>query len=261
MRLSENAAAADTLVNAAWIAQQQRQDRLDGVHVSDLTLCARRAWYHGQGYQEDYDPRTKLLFLVGQGHHAVVQAITEVPGALGATAEVPIRYVKPGMLVHGTVDLLLQEDPGVEIVCEIKTTRASSDKDPEQSSHYLEQVACYCVTLGVTRARLYIVHLMGNYREVRTPVLTCWDIEFSPEELARWEAEMARRHALITGADPPAPYEAYGWECGYCPFLAKNGGICPGGGLRVPFFLRERPPIRISLQPGEKYARDRLILE
>lgn len=261
MRLDENAAAADSLVAAAWIAHEQGQGRADGVHVSDLTLCSRRAWYHRQGYHEDHDARTKLLFLIGAGHHAVVQAITEVPGAMGAQVEVPIRYVRPGMTVHGTVDLLLTEDLGEEIVCEIKTTRSSSDKSPEDSSHYLEQVACYCVTLGVTRARLYIVHLMGNYRETRTPVLVAWDIEFTPDELARWEAEMARRYALITSVPTPSPYEAYKWECGYCPFFGKNGGICPGGGLRQPFFIRERPPIRVSLAPGEKNARDRLILE
>lgn len=250
MRLTENAVAAETLIHAAWDAHQAAANRLDGVHVSDITLCARKSWLARNGRPARYDADTRLLFLTGAGHHAIVQAVAGAAGSFSAEVEIPVRYVAPGVVIHGTVDLLLTElDTPDEIVCEIKTTRSSAAKLIEHSPHYLEQIACYCVALGATRARLYVLHLMGDYRARRTPILNAWDVEFSPDELARWEHEMVRRYRLITGSEPPSPYEAYAWECGYCPHAIAHGGACPGGGLRVPFFINTQMPTGIALDP------------
>lgn len=245
MRLTENAVAADLLVESAWLAQEKIRDRLDGVHVSDITLCSRKAWLKRHGHREDYDIKSKLLFLVGSGHHAILQSISLVPTAVRAEIEVPIRYISPGVLIHGTADMLIVEAD--EFPGEVKTTRYSAARNPESFAHYIEQLACYCVTCQSLRGRLYVLHLAGDYRTERTPVLKCWDVEFTQEEMGRWEEEMKRRHALITGSSKPSVYEAYDWECGYCPFAEKNGGPCPGGGIRVPFFLNTHPPSRIPL--------------
>lgn len=249
MRLTENAVAAEVLVHLAWQAQETLRERPDGVHVSDVVGCPRKAWYGRNGRPEHHSLDTKLMFMTGSGHHAMIQDIAKIPpDSATIEVEVPVRVVAPGVLIHGTVDLLLS-DPvgGDELVAEIKTTRASSNKNPEESSHYLEQIASYCVALGVSKARLYILHLQGNYRDIRTPQLKCWELEFAPEELIAWEREMLRRHALIVGEATPHPYEARSWECGYCSHSEKNGGPCPGGGLRVPFFINRTIPAGIPL--------------
>lgn len=247
MKLTENAVAAEVLIHLAWEAQEAGRDRLDGVHVSDIVLCPRKAWYKRTGKPPRYTPDDKILFLSGTGLHAVLQEISRLP-AVSVEIEVPARYVTPGVLIHNTVDLLLRDHiSDEEIPCEIKSTRGSAGKPVESSSHYIEQIACTCVILGYTRARLYILHLNGDYKTRRTPILACWELEFDPAELARWETEMVRRHDLIVADTPPHPYEAYRWECGYCPYSETKGGPCPGGGLRVPFFINTTVPPGIAL--------------
>jgi hypothetical protein len=248
VKLHENAVAAEVLTHLAFEVGDRLKARLDGVHVSDITMCARKAWYKRNGRPQTYTVQDKLLFMTGSGHHAILQDISRCPELVTAEIEVQARYVGSGVLIHNTVDLILTDPAeGEEILCEIKSTRASANKPIESSSHYIEQIACSCVILGATRARLYVLHLMGDYSTQRTPILRCWDLTFTPEEMTRWEKEMVRRHDLIVDELAPSIYEAYPWECGYCVYSEKKGGPCPGGGLRQPFFINHTMPERIPL--------------
>jgi hypothetical protein len=101
-----------------------------------------------------------------------------------------------------------------------------------------------------TRAILYPLHLMGNYKPP-FPRLLAWEINFEPEELMRWYVEMERRRDLILHsptppmgeANPAHGNEALSWECGYCPFFQKVGGPCPGDTGRPAGFFPLDPSI------------------
>ena len=227
MIFTENPVAADTLIETVWRSREAAHDRGEGVHISDLIYCLRKSWYRRQKYVEPaLPPQIKLKLLLGEGLGTLLEnGVPEVRAALRT----------PYGELHGTIDLVQLHEGTV--VCELKETRSSSNKSPIDMPHYVEQIGSYCVLLETTRARLFSAHLLGDYRQAKDPVMKCWDIEFSPQELAAWERELVARMAAVTQpAIPPATDQHYPWECKDCAFNIQNGGECPTGTGRGGFF-------------------------
>jgi CRISPR/Cas system-associated exonuclease Cas4 (RecB family) len=217
MLVLENPAAADELIREAHDFLESLHPRSKGIHVSDLIRCRRQAWYERRGYiAVPHSTQTLLLFLMGQGHHSLLEAGAE---------EVALAVNLDGIEVVGHVDHMEEEGfPG-----EIKTTRASAKKMKIPSDHYVQQAASYAVMKGVTRARIYAVFLLGDYTRAKLPSIKAWDLEFTELELRNWRREMGRRAHVLMGDEVPSLGEHVEWECNYCPFHVKRGGPCEGG--------------------------------
>jgi hypothetical protein len=236
--LRENPDAAVAMIAAAKAARAAAHPRAEGLHVSDLVYCLRRAWYRRHGYPEPESIEQDTIFLMGEGHHGLLQCQGEY--------EVPVQLDLDGITVHGTIDLIPPDD----VTTEIKTTRYSANKDVANGmAHYIDQLASYVLARGHTRGRLAIWHLMGDYnrKNGQPPLLRVWDIEFEPAELDAWRDELAVRADVVvntdTDDDPLFGAEHYTWECDYCPFNQTKGGPCPGGpGRDLPFFIQNNLP-------------------
>lgn len=220
MRVLENPAAADEMVREAHAYLESLHPRSTGLHVSDLIRCRRQAWFERRGLiASPHSTQTLLLFLMGQGHHSLLEA---------GVPEEELEITFDGIRVVGHVDHPLAEDDE-EFPGEIKTTRASAKKMKIPSAKYVQQVASYAVIKGVNRARIYAIFLLGDYSRAKLPTIKAWDLEFTDQELRAWKREMGRRAKVLAGDEMPTLAEHETWECQYCPFSDKHGGPCEGG--------------------------------
>lgn len=241
MRALENPAAAEELVRLADEYSRERNPRAEGIHVSDLIRCRRQGWYQLNGYPTPpHSTQTLLLFLMGQGHHALLE-LGEPETHLEITTEDGIR-------ITGTADRQEEEGfPG-----ELKTTRASYGRMKLPSEHYVEQAASYAVMQGVDHARIYVVFLLGDYKGAKIPRIRAWDLQFTRQELDAWSREMARRARVLAGPELPALDEHATWECNYCPFAESRGGPCAGGdGHAYQWFPAQQDLTALVMSEGE----------
>lgn len=212
--------AAENLIHAAQEYGEALHPRAEGVHVSDIVACRRKGWYRLNG--EPVSPhsiQTLLLFLMGQGHHSLLELGEE---------ETHLEITFDGIRVTGTVD----RKEGASVAWfpgEIKTTRASAGKMKTPLDHYVEQAASYAVMSGVDHARIHVVFLLGDYKGAKLPKIKTWDLFFTERELVDWKREMARRAKLIAAPEIPGLDEHEEWECRYCPYNQAIGGSCPAG--------------------------------
>jgi hypothetical protein len=92
--------------------------------------------------------------------------------------------VRPGEV---TVDGIAMTPDGWDsenrILHEYKCTWKSCDKPIEDNWRYCTQIKSYCRAMATNRAHLYILYLMGNYRDIRQPVTRGYELEFSQREL------------------------------------------------------------------------------
>lgn len=221
MRAVENPMAAEELIRASQEYAESLHPREEGIHVSDIVACRRKGWYRLNGEPlVPHSLQTQLMFLMGQGHHSMLELGEE---------EVHLTIDFDGIRVTGTVDRQEDQGDGSTFPGEVKTTRASAGKMKTPTDHYVEQAASYAVMQKVSRARIHVVFLLGDYKGAKLPQIKTWDLEFSPQEIAAWEREMARRAALIAGPEIPGLEEHHAWECNYCPYNQALGGICPAG--------------------------------
>lgn len=212
--------AAEHLVREADAFLTSLHPRADGVHVSDIIKCRRQGWYRLNGYTPaPHSTQTLLLFLMGQGHHSLLEA---------GTNEVSLEITFDGIRVTGNVDHMEEDDDG-EYPAEFKTTRASAGKMKVPSENYVEQAASYAAMKGTNHARIYVIFLLGDYKGAKLPKIKAWDLVFTEQEMDAWKTEMARRAALIAGDTLPDLSEHATWECKYCPLSQTFGGPCEGG--------------------------------
>lgn len=243
MRLRENPAAAKAILDEA-IARANAKERTPGLHISDLISCRRRAWYKRRGVPEPIttSQEQESIFLLGQGHHKVLQP--------SDYAEVAFLILDPdsGEQIHGHIDAYWPQSPLWGVPTEIKSTRYSSSKDAASDTpHYIEQLAAYVLGMNMTRGHLLVWYMMGDYAKNRAPVLKAYDIEFTKSELEAWRQELFDRVQMILDIDPPDVVESnhYTWECDYCPYSRKKGGPCETGkGKDTPFFFNTVTPDR-----------------
>lgn len=264
MRIFENPGAAAELIRRATEYRQVVSPRAEGLHVSDLIYCRRKAWYRarlrasGQTFEE-HDTDTLVMFLLGHGYHALLEQGDEERKVV-LNLPVEVGLVLP---VHGTVDHVERVTCDDEIcswsmhaTCErlipheFKTTRASAAKPIDSVQHYIEQVAAYCLGLDATRGVLSVIYINGSYNKDGSgmkPTIKTYDLGFDVGELRAWQLELAARAwSLIQNTPPPLPCHRT-WECSYCPFNAKVGGPCPGGpGIERHWFLSDALPSFVS---------------
>jgi hypothetical protein len=234
MRVIEHPLAAERIIRDAEERRQQRQPRAPGIHASDLIYCLRKQWLTRQYHLESKGPDVLsvdilTMFLTGHGYHALLEE---------GNAEVEVELtLANGSTVVCTIDYL---HPDSIEPWEVKSTRYSSNKTPEDIAHYVDQVGTYCLAQRSLRGWLVVLFLNGNYSTKRGSVLKVWEVEFTSEELVGWSIELQRRYDILADDStiPDADFEHYGWECQYCPYGPKGTGVCEGGiGRLTPFFM------------------------
>jgi CRISPR/Cas system-associated exonuclease Cas4 (RecB family) len=173
-----------------------------GIHVSDLTLCLRKAYYSRTSPREP-TPETLGYYVDGGRRDFIIK------GLLGTKVT---ASEKDG--IWFTPDSI--DEMGNPI--EIKTTRA-----PEGiSRHYLTQLAYYMVLLAKDKGRLVIQRV--GFRRNDMP-FEAYDYEFEPGEMERYRQEMHdKRDALKRALDqrdaskvPSVRHDlVYNWLCRTC---------------------------------------------
>lgn len=153
------------------ISHEQSQPRTAGTHVSSII----NAIAVNIGRRDNDFSRADLDAFAVLGRifeHVLAQTILRPP-----------RYVRPGELecdgIIGSPDAVDTEDPAV---VEIKVTWKSSLRCIEDFREYWWQIKSYCWMLGVTRARLYVLYVCGDWRPP-VPQWRCWEVTFTDLEL------------------------------------------------------------------------------
>lgn len=233
MRAEQNPAALDELVRRALDTQHAEHPRAAGLHVSHLVQCRRKSWYELRPSAYPVPPHDidkLIMFMMGQGHHLFLQR--------GQEERTLVWHSPSGHVITGNVDFQEQD---VEGSVELKTTRYSASKMIWDMQQYIEQVASYNVMDDMKlEARIYVFHLLGDYKGAKVASGAAWDLQFTEQEMIDWACEMDRRAEVISAAQPPSLEEHRDWECNYCPFLESRGGPCPGGkGTKVRWFIAE----------------------
>lgn len=186
------------------LSRRQDNGGRRGVHITDLTLCLRKAYYSRTSPREP-TPETLGYYVDGGRRDFVIK------GLLG-TKVGPME--RDG--IWFTPDSI--DESGNPI--EIKTTRAIDGI----SRHYITQLAYYMVLLAKDKGRLIIQRV--GFRRSDVP-FEAYDLEFEEGEMSRYRQEMLDRRDALSGAleerDPGrAPSIRFdpesNWLCRSCPW-------------------------------------------
>jgi len=95
-------------------------------------------------------------------------------------------------------------EPASRVLCEYKVTWKSCSKPIEDNWRYCTQIKSYCRGMATNRARLYVLYLMGNWRDIRQAWPLFYDLEFSQRELDdNWSmiVSHAKKVGLLEGGE------------------------------------------------------------
>lgn len=95
----------------------------------------------------------------------------------------------------------MPESKYVLVVHEIKATYKSTKTVGDLSTQWmwLAQIKNYCRAKGTKHAMLHVLFICGDYSRPIKPMLKCWKIEFTQEELdANWELMTEYKEAYGT---------------------------------------------------------------
>lgn len=169
MRLTELSVSTADFGN---ISQEQSQPRSVGLHVSQIIhhIMVTSGLAEANDFTED-----------DLGMFAIIGRLWEQ--MLADVMFRPPRYQRPGEIevdgIYGSPDAVDCEDG---CLMEFKVTWKSSSRAIESFFKYMLQVKAYCYMLGLTRVRLYVFFVCGNWKPP-IPQVKGWEIEFSPHEL------------------------------------------------------------------------------
>ena len=178
-----------------------RLKKREGIHVTDLTGCLRRAYYRIKGVKEDLEVETELRMEIGK----ILEELTK----MGEMEQ--IKAEKDGII--GTVDAI----DGEKII-EKKMTYYSSNKGLHED--WIEQGKAYCKIFDRNKVQFRIIYLLGDYKRPFKPEVKFWIVEFDKNEIDDfWEELLMRRDELIISLEennPPPMEESYRCKnCGY----------------------------------------------
>jgi len=170
----------------------------EGIHLSDLVYCTRKAYWRSQGYRPEPTDEQCLLWLTGYAFQAYMfpldKEITYEVDGINCTPDIPT---------------------GVEV----KSTRQSlTNFDFDSMGHWQRQILGYCKALGKLEYDLVVMFVCGNYKPP-FPDLECYHIEATQEEVDTNWALIQRKRDKLVGAlmvGVPPPIDCDDWEWKYC---------------------------------------------
>jgi len=125
------------------------------------------------------------------------ESVLEPAIAARLFGERPGEFTSPEGIIFSP-DYLFFET-GATILGEFKLTWYSSRDglDSEKFDKWKTQIQMYCYWLRITRARLYVLWVNGDYKPP-SPVLQAWELQFTRDELQE-ETETVLRHGRNVG--------------------------------------------------------------
>jgi len=177
----------------------------EGIHLTDLIFCLRKAFF-SKTTQEAFTEERILLYTIGLGW----QDKLPLPNPGQVFEEEGIKFSPDGWV---------EKDDG-RIFIEVKSTRAKT-RDPQEMKHWVDQLKGYCALGRAREGVLVALHLMGDYRN-RKAELKVHRFEFEEEELEEMREYLrGRKEALekaLESREAPPPEPSYQWECNDCPY-------------------------------------------
>ena len=156
----------------ANISEEQLHERTAGLHVSQII----RHIMETSGLAKDNsfsDDDLNMFAVIGRLWEQMLADVMFKPP----------RYQRPGEIevdgIYGSPDAVDTEDG---VLAEYKVTWLSSNRAIESFFKYMLQVKAYLYMLGLTRCRLYVCFICGNYKPP-LPQFKAWQLDFSPHEL------------------------------------------------------------------------------
>ena len=174
------------------------QDERKGIHLSDLDLCLKKAYYrrlHPQPITLDQ----AIMYIVG----------LSVQEYLYPNAET--TYIVDGVSCS-------PDAPGLEM----KSTRAAMKNFDPCKPHWLMRMMGYCKVTGVLDWKLSVIFVIPAK-------MRSWHFYFNEAEIEDNWNEVLQRKAILEKAweegKPPSPDFHEQWECGKC----ELSGFCLNG--------------------------------
>lgn len=171
-----------SIADLSHISEEQSAVRSTGLHVSQI--INHIAVSSGLQKANDFDDEDLGMF-------ASIGRLWE--RTLAEIMFPPPRYQRPGELefdgVFGSPDAVDSDDC---CLMEFKCTWRSSSRPIETFYKYKWQVAAYCHMLGITKCRLYVLFICGNWKPP-VPQYKAWEITFTEREL-RENWDMLKRN-------------------------------------------------------------------
>jgi hypothetical protein len=233
--------------------------RRDGLHVSDLIFCSRKAWAERvMDFAENVPDETILLWVRGLSHEDLIADGIEQIRAGYCFQCVKVISWGPDIadrgghcphcddtLMVGTIDwVMLESTDGLALddfkPVEMKSTLKSSRKTLDDMPWYADQLKTYMAMHSRKKGNIAILHVMGDYSrdnpDIRgngpKPELNVYEVEWrDPSASKNWLAEMRWRKSLVEGTEMPlldSRSPAYDYICDFCIIGEKlpNGQQC-----------------------------------
>jgi hypothetical protein len=187
------------------------QPRSIGVHVSSLIRgIALETGHLDAKWAEDYsltdvreitDPVSVLRISIGlaweQWYIPQLKEVVDHPGEMcvegiymthdGETLIVVLTFRGPSHQI-AVVEVKATYKSVKTVAPRLVTGDPTDPDDLETQWMWVSQCQAYCKGLGTTVAFLHVLFLCGDYSYPITPVLLCWRIEFTQEEIdTKWE--------------------------------------------------------------------------
>jgi hypothetical protein len=195
MRITRNADREAVIMTALRTSFTETRT---GVHLSDL-LSPRQAAFR-RTMPMPLTASEVLYFLAGRGHEEVFARLAgvEVGASKVQVVRIPGFIAGEGRLKHGISyrpDFRWDTKP-----TEFKTRRSNLAEPGQESrvyDHYLEQLLGYCCLDEVPYGHLIVFSLLeGRSNDPLNPThpeIAVYDVQFSPGEMQRMEAELQKR--------------------------------------------------------------------
>jgi len=191
--------------DASFVLSRFKPREREGIHVYDLLFCQRRVYLQKKGLLPPTD-EDLIYWAIGKGYHSLLE---------GEISEIELE--RDG--IRGTIDTIVLEGSAI-VPVEFKSTRISSRKRISEMEHWVDQVKAYCYLVGVLRARLRVLYLMGNYRGKLQPEFKSFILKFTKEEIESfWQELLPRKRGLeraLERSELPPAKPRYAWECERC---------------------------------------------
>lgn len=180
---------------------ESRYPRSPGIHVSGIIRCM--ALEYGileteemdglslTDYRHITDPVARLRINIGlawEEHYVpMLEGVVDHPGEMqvegvymthdGESLDVIVTETHNGMtiVVH-------------EVKATYKSTKTVGDLTSKNNWMWQAQLMAYCKACNTRIAKMHVLFLCGNYKYPITPLLKCWLVEFTQEEIeSNWQ--------------------------------------------------------------------------
>ena len=178
---------------------EEDEERLNEIHVSDLVYCLKKTFYRRKGIEKIETRESLMIKSIGKGLHYLYEVLKD--------------YVKEAEIhrygVVGHIDML------GEYPVELKTSRKNIKSIEDIPENYLRQIGYYCLLTDKTIG--YLIHIY-----IVKPSIKIFKLDYS-QVIEKYKAEFFERLEKLKKAlenDDPSILENtnYNWECDNCPF-------------------------------------------